>query len=590
MADFDTTTFEFLKNFIDIRRMPFSTRGTRLVIMMDDDGLYIRQSERPDHTNPSSGTIRFRTPLLEGFTFIDAKGQALDPQVTTYPHRLDFDTSVGQFLFTFEDPETIIIKIPEQACGFKFRVNMRSGEADRRGGIFSNTPDERLRLAYTTNRKVKSNTVTPISEGCWQVEISLAAGPIGGMILNFTPRLGLLRYVPEIRNAFFRAAQGWDDWFDRVPKVKNEFKTPYYYAWWVMRSGLIATRYHLTREAMASSKMHSTSIWQWDAYFHALAFRYIDRKLAHDQLRILLDHQRPNGMLPDAVHDDGIITTWDNQTEMDVAKPPLLAWIVWKIYEVDKDIEFLSEVYEPLVRWNEWWIDYNDQDGDGLIEVPSTRNSDLDEPPIAKSAAGVISPDLNTFLYLQIESLGKIAAVLGENEAARVWEQKADLLLEKMQEYLWDQQAGLFWSHQQGRPICVPTPYSLFPLLTGKLSPEVTKQLVEHFTNTDGFWSNYPVPSVALNDPHLDNQSLWRGPSWVSINYLLMEGLDRSGYPHLADDLCRNTLNMLMDTLNPTGSMTDAARNAPIYGWSAALFIELAVRASRRVTEVSPAV
>jgi len=588
MPEFASTYFDYLKNFIDIRKMAFSTRGTRLVIMQNDAGLFFRQSEGPtkNQTFPVSMTS---SALIEGFIFTDGNGVELETRVSTYPHRLDFDTSSGLFQMTFEDPETILIKLPSAACGVHFEVNMVRGEADRRGGTFSNTPAERLRMAYTTNRTILTNSIVAAEPSHWQVALTVAAGNEGGLILNFTPRLGFNRYIPDITNSFYRAGQLWFDWFERVPKVQDEYKVPYYYAWWVMRSGLLATRYYLTRESMASSKMHSTSIWQWDAYFHALVFRHIDRKLAHDQLRILLDHQQPNGMLPDAVHDNGIILNLDTNVEMDVAKPPLLAWIAWKLYEVDHDQEFLSEIYQPLVRWNEWWQNYNDLDGDGLIEVLNSPSAGMEDDTPEKQNRGITSPDLNTYLYLQIESLGKIAMVLGETEASERWNLLANGLLVKMQQSLWDKQAGLFWAHQQGRPICVPTPYSLFPLLTGKLEPEVADKLVAHYADPEEFWNNFPLPSVALDDPDLDNPLLWRGPNWISINYLLMEGLDRSGYRRLADELCEHTLNKLQKDLTVSSTDDSHVRSAPIYGWSAALFIELAVRASRRVAETQPA-
>lgn len=587
MPDIATTYFDFLKNFIDIRKMAFSTRGTRLVLMENDEGLFFRQSEQPVKGRSSGSAVRNGGPMLEALVFTDAAGCPLQTRVTTYPHRLDLDTDAGKFLLTFDDPETILVKLPDDACGVQFIVHMAVGSADRRGGTFSNAPEDRTRIAYTTNRHIEANTVESKGNGSWQVKLIVSGGDNGGLILNFTPRLGFNRYIPDIANSFYRAGQVWFDWFERVPKVDDEFRVPYYYAWWVMRSGLLATRYYLSRESMASSKMHSTSIWQWDAYFHALAFRHVDRKLAHDQLRVLLDHQQPNGMLPDAVHDNGIITSFDNVVEMDVAKPPLLAWIAWKLFEVDLDLEFLSEIYQPLVRWNEWWQTYNDLDGDGLVEVLNSPSAGMDDTPAGPKNQGIASPDLNTYLYLQLESLGKIAAILCEEDAAAKWNSQAEALLKKMQESLWDKQAGLFWAHQQGRPICVPTPYSLFPLLTGKLDLDVTQKLVEHFTSTEGVWNNYPYPAVVLDGPDLDNPLLWRGPSWVSINYLLMEGLDRSGYRHLADELCLHTLHLLRDSLTASGE--PAERSAPIYGWSAALFIELAVRASRRVVEPTPA-
>lgn len=38
--------------------------------------------------------------------------------------------------------------------------------------------------------------------------------------------------------------------------------------------------------------------------FPCLAYRYVNPHLAQDQFRVLIDHQREDGMLPDAVHDE----------------------------------------------------------------------------------------------------------------------------------------------------------------------------------------------------------------------------------------------------------------------------------------------
>ncbi len=61
-----------------------------------------------------------------------------------------------------------------------------------------------------------------------------------------------------------------------MPPVDPAYLVQYYYSWWVMRSGLISTRFYTTREAMTPSKLYYVGVWQWDAYFHALAYRYID--------------------------------------------------------------------------------------------------------------------------------------------------------------------------------------------------------------------------------------------------------------------------------------------------------------------------
>ncbi len=585
MAEIDSPYLWMLKNQIDIRRIPFSARGSRILVYQMEKGLEIRLAEKWKNDNFGLQSQK-KGVVVEQFVFTDAEGKRLDYQLDTYPHRIDCRTEIGVFSITFISPESLLLSIPESACGIQCVFNMDQAQTDKRGGVLKVVGDMRRNLAYTTNRPIIENDLCALDNRKYKLNLKLAAGDVGGLILNITPRLGFNRYVPSIRYSFSEAAKNWHNWFDRAPKVADRYQLQYYYAWWVMQAGLVSTRYYFTREAMLSSKAHSVGVWQWDAYFHALAYRHVDRRLAQDQLRILLDHQRSNGMIPDAIHDDGIITQWDNPVDADITKPPLLAWIAWKLYEEDRDKEFLSEIYDPLTRWNEWWFKYNDLDGDGLVEVPQLFPNDMDDPTDIEDDNPVISPDLNTYLFLQMESLSKIANALGDQQSAALWNDRAESLLRTMKKELWDGQAGLFWARQHGRPICVPTPYSLFPLLTGKLEKDVAQKLVDHLCDPEGFWVNYPYPTVALDDPDSDSKPIWRGPSWVSVNYLLMEGLDLSGFGELADDMCQRTLDRLMNEINhpESGMATEGnpPKTAPFFGWTAALFIELALRASRQ--------
>ena len=102
-------------------------------------------------------------------------------------------------------------------------------------------------------------------------------------------------------------------------------------------------------------------------------------------------------------------------------------------------------------------------------------------------------------------------------------------------------------------------------------------------TDEREFWPRYPVPTVALNDPKFDPLQMWRGPTWVNINYLLIEGLQRTGYVDLARELRRRTLDMLSahddiyEYYQPqTGEVPPKA--ASIFGWSAAVYIDLAIQ------------
>jgi glycogen debranching enzyme len=121
--------------------------------------------------------------------------------------------------------------------------------------------------------------------------------------------------------------------------------------------------------------------------------------------------------------------------------------------------------------------------------------------------------------------------------------------------------------------------------MTGRMPAAVVRRLIAHLTNPQEFWARYPVPTVALDDPKFEPGQMWRGPTWVNVNYLLIEGLHRTGYHDLARALRHRTLEMLClhndiyEYYHPqTGEVPPKA--ASIFGWSSAVFIDLAIQAA----------
>jgi hypothetical protein len=582
---FESPYFDLLKNLINLRDVPFTERGSRLLVFLEDHHLSFRLAERWMKRDRQLSAYRRRPPMIDQWVFTDGEGRPLDFTLVTYPHRLDAITPIGVFSLVFADPESILITLPSGSCGVAFQANLDIGHADRRGGVMRLTGDIRRNIAYTTNAHITANQIEPCAPECQQVRLTMESAGGAELLLNITPRLGFNRYIPDPQGILDAAAHRWHDWFSAAPPVLEPLRAQYYFAWWVMRAGLISTRFFTTREAMTPSKMYYVGVWQWDAYFHILAYRHVDKRLAQDQLRILLDHQREDGFIPDAIHDEGIVTHLDFPVDADVTKPPLLAWAVWKLYEKDGDREFLNEVYEPLVRSTRWWLDQNDRDGNGLCEYGHPFSSGLDDNPLWDGGMPVESPDLNSYLVIQQDTLAKIAGEIGEIEDAQMWSRRAASLAQRMIDCAWDNQAGLFWARKDGQPIHVRTPFNLFPLITGRMPPGITSRLVAHLTNEKEFWPPFPVPSVALDDAKYDPNQMWRGPTWVNINYLLIEGLRNAGYPEVSGELRRRTLELIgaqkdiYEYYHPiTGEKPPKA--AAIFGWSSAVFIDLAIQAS----------
>lgn len=575
-----------LKDRVDLKQVPFTERGSRLLVLQQPTGgLIIRLAERWVKLDPRVSGYRERPPIVDNFYLTDGEGRALKFDLESYPHRLNFHTELGVFSLVFHDLETLLLSLPQASCGLSFRVRVNEGQTDRRGGVLHLTGQIQRNLSYTTNRAIKTNSIEQVNSAMVQVNLAVHAGKKGSaLLINLTPRLGYNRYIPELETAFVAAARRWEGWFEAAPQVSGPFRSQYYYAWYVMRAGLISTRYFTTREAMTPSKIFYVGIWQWDAYFHALAYRHVDLRLAQDQFRIMLDHQRADGMIPDAIHDEGTITHMTFPVNADVTKPPVLAWSAWKLYESSADVEFVAEIYDAVVRWNQWWFEHNDLDGDGLCEYIHPYSSGLDDSPLWDQGMPVIAPDLNTYLYLQMESLEKMARVLGLEADARKWEERCRALLEKMIRVLWNEQQGVFDFVQGDRKVAVLTPFHLLPIMTGRLPEEICRRLVQRLQDPRDFWTQYPVPTVAKSDPKYDPQQMWRGPTWVNVNYMLIDGLQRSGYAEAAAQLRQKTLEMvsrlpdIYEYYNPeTGQAPPLA--ASTFGWSAALFIDLMIGA-----------
>ncbi len=576
-----------LKNRIDLSEIPFSERGSRLLFFKENQHFTIRLAERWTKVSRKLSDYRQRPSLVDQLTLEDHSGNPLPVEVTTFPDSIEVRTPIGLFEFLFQDSETICLLLPTVICGISFHARLDNCQVDRRGGILRLTGDIRRNIAYTTNAKILENTTDSAEQNSQIIHLKMdASAGNQALLLNITPRLGFNRWIPDPTRLRQDAANRWIKWFSSVPEVLEEYRDQYLYAWWIMRAGLLSTRFYTTREVMAPSKNYYVGSWQWDNFFHALAYRHVDGRLAQDQLRILIDHQRADGMIPDAIHDEGTITHLDFPVDADVTKPPLIAWAAWKLYELDQDREFLDEIYGSLVRWNCWWFEKNDQDHNGLCEYQHPFSSGLDDSPLWDAGMPVESPDLNTYLYLQMEVLARIAAEIGELDDARMWTQKSEVLLKLMIEKSWNPKVGFFNATLRGKKLDVLTPFNLFPLITGRMPSHICRKLIQHLQNRDEFWTAYPIPSVAANQSQYDPQQMWRGPTWVNVNYLLIEGLFKSGYADLARALRRRTLELLMarpdfyEYYHPqTGDNPPNA--APIFGWSAALFIDMAIQVTR---------
>ena len=575
-------SLDALANAITLDTLPFTDRGSRLLIFRDPDGAFrVQLAEFARDAEPR--------PALADWRFTDGDGQPLTCEVTTYPDVVVCATGAGTFRIAFADPETLLVALPpDTACGLRFTMPMDTGESDRRGGVLGRERVSPLRLAYTTSAPLLLNEVGALPDGLLRVTLGCGPASTGeaAVLLAISRTSGLTRTVPDPRAALAAAAVRWDAWLAAAPAVAAPYRHHAALAWWTLAANIIRPYASPEREGVAPSKLKYVGVWHWDAYFHALALRHAQPELAKEQFRLLLDHQLPSGLIPDVIHDEGVIAHTDCIADADVTKPPLTAWAAEKVYETTGDREFLAEIYAPAVRFQRWWFAESDPGGYGLAAYLHPWSSGLDNSPLWDAGMPVSSPDLPSYLTLQYDALARIARTLGRDEDARLWTHQAARLAKRLIARRWDVTTGHFFAARPGgERVAAVTPFSLFPLITGRMPPEIAARLVATLTDPRRFWSRWPVPTVALDDPTHDQEAMWRGPVWLNVNYLLIDGLARAGYRELARELRDRTLEMvirgdgLYEYYHPQSGVKPP-RATEMFGWTAALFIDLALAAS----------
>jgi hypothetical protein len=149
----------------------------------------------------------------------------------------------------------------------------------------------------------------------------------------------------------------------------------------------------------------------------------------------------------------------------------------------------------------------------------------------------------------------------------------------KALEDMWDPYTGQYYSRNfiSHHLLKEPTVATLLPLYAGSISQERAEKLVKLLEYDKLFGPAFPVPSVPMESAYFDPQRYWQGPTWVNMNWLIIEGLKRYGFKDHAAALRESTLEMIKahgiaEYYNP---QTGAPLGAKDFSWTAALAIDL---------------
>jgi neutral trehalase len=109
---------------------------------------------------------------------------------------------------------------------------------------------------------------------------------------------------------------------------------------------------------------------------------------------------------------------------------------------------------------------------------------------------------------------------------------------------LWSDQHRFFVDYdvdgQEQSPVLASSGF--LPLICGAASEEQARHLAAHLEDPGMFGTPFPVPSIAMRDAKHYSKDMWRGPTWININWLIARGLDRYGMHDAARELRERTV------------------------------------------------
>ncbi len=144
---------------------------------------------------------------------------------------------------------------------------------------------------------------------------------------------------------------------------------------------------------------------------------------------------------------------------------------------------------------------------------------------------------------------------------------------------LWDDERKSFFSrsHKTKNLLKEDSIASLLPLYSGAISKAQADLIVKAMQDKTLYQTKFPLPSVPINSSWFKPMRYWQGPTWININWLLIDGLERYGYKQLASELSEQTINLVKNSgfneyFNP---IDGSAAGVHDFSWTAALTIDL---------------
>ena len=337
--------------------------------------------------------------------------------------------------------------------------------------------------------------------------------------------------------------------------------------------------------------------WLWDSCFNSIAMSCFEPRLAEKEMETLLSMVQVDGFLPHIIFWDGqtfpgsLVTkyVYGNKEFTRLTQPPIVGLAIEKIYSRTKNKKFLEKTLPKAKKFYLWLMKERDLDGDSLISIIHPYESGTDHNPEFDFVYGLKKPNFfnitsaviktlfdcrrldwslekiakegyfniesaafNSLYALSLNSMSKLFEELGNDKDARFFKKESIKTEKAIIKKCYDSANGVFVDLAFNEEVKLPAAsfFSIFPIILKNIDADIVDDIVKkHLMNPEEFWLPYPIPSVPKNNPSFSpglTMLLWRGPTWININWLIFNTLKEKGYENIARHIRDRTVELVL--------------------------------------------
>lgn len=562
---------------LNLQEVPFSMRGSYMAVSYHEknfrgsgmaEGLYLRT------VHGSAGT-----PFVARLQTLN-DGEECSCRIEARPEKVTLSTQKGEVLLAYEDADTLLISGRGDGVGirldflpggaFDFIQPVMSGEETWYLANCFKCHSRYMLFNQTGEVKLSQEWKVSNSEYC-RFDVEAEAGEFLMVLEEVKDSWVHKNKKFDIDRAAEKAADNFRAFYHSMPSIPAGFSDAGEMAAYVNWSSIVKKCGFLKRDAMFMSKNWMCNVWSWDHCFNALALAYHEPQEAWNQFMIMFDHQSESGRIPDSINDSIIIDNY--------CKPPIHGWTLRKLRKIMQlDREQLEEAYEKLGKWTQWWLNYRDQDGDGLCEYTHGNDSGWDNSTAFRFLPPVTLPDLAAFLVIQMEELGEIAELTGRRSDSILWKERAERMLHRMQEKLFPDNRPQAIQTVTGEVTENESLILYLPIVLGKRLPAGIRSYLIEQLKSGRFYTEHGLATESPSSSLYEADGYWRGPIWAPSTMLLADGLWECGEKEFVRDIterfCRNVSRS--GCAENFDALTGAGLRDRAYTWTASVMLVMA--------------